>query len=58
MKPPLLTGFLIPEFIKSDLADLAVFFFHHFIWGPLPSEDELAAYLGPWSGGLRFHRPS
>jgi hypothetical protein len=47
MKPLVLTSFLIPEFIKSDFADLAVDFFHHFIWGPLPSEDELAAYLGP-----------
>jgi hypothetical protein len=47
MKPLVLTSFLIPEFIKSDFADLAVHFFHRFIWGPLPSEDELAAYLGP-----------
>jgi hypothetical protein len=47
MKPLVLTSFLIPEFTKSGLADLAVDFFHRFIWGPLPSEDELKAYLGP-----------
>jgi len=47
MKPLVLTSFPIPEFIKSGLADLAVHFFHRFIWGPLPSLDELKAYLGP-----------
>jgi hypothetical protein len=47
MKPLVLTSFLIPEFTKSGLADLAIHFFHRFIWGPLPSENELRAYLGP-----------
>jgi len=47
MKRLVLTGFSMPEFIKKDFADLEVHFFHRFIWGPLPSEDELAAYLGP-----------
>jgi hypothetical protein len=47
MKPLVLTSFLIPEFIKSGLADLAVHFFYRFIWGPLPPSDELKAYLGP-----------
>jgi hypothetical protein len=47
MKPLVLTGWLTPEFINSDFADLAVFFPFHFVWGPLPSFDELAAYLGP-----------
>jgi hypothetical protein len=41
MKPLVLTSFPITEFTKSGLADLAVHFF-----GPLPSEDELQAYLG------------
>jgi hypothetical protein len=47
MKPLVLTNWLIRDFIESGFADLAVHFFHRFIWGPLPSLDELAAYLGP-----------
>jgi hypothetical protein len=47
MKPLVLTGFPVPDVTNSGFADLEVSFFHHFIWGPLPSEDELAAYLGP-----------
>jgi len=46
MKPLVLTGWSIPGFIESGFADLAVDFFYRFIWGPLPSPDELAAYLG------------
>jgi hypothetical protein len=42
-----LTGWLIPDFVKSGFADLAVDFFYRFIWGPLPPPGELAAYLGP-----------
>src|SRR5882757_9607960 len=42
----ILTGSLIPEFTKSDFADLAVDFSFRFVWGPLPSRDELATYLG------------
>src|SRR6478752_5580817 len=42
----ILTGSLIPEFIKPDFADLAVIFSFRFVWGPLPSSDEVAAYLG------------
>jgi len=53
MKPLVLTGWLIPDFIDSNFADLAVHFPFHFVWGQLPSPDELAAYLG-----LRTdHRP-
>jgi hypothetical protein len=47
MKPLILTGWSIPDFTKSDFADLAVDFFFRFGWGPLPSPDELATYLGP-----------
>jgi hypothetical protein len=47
MKPLVLTSWLIQDFVKSAFADLAVHFFHRFIWGPLPSAAELAAYLGP-----------
>jgi hypothetical protein len=47
MKPLILTGWLVPEFTKSEFADLAVDFFFRFGWGELPSPDELAAYLGP-----------
>lgn len=51
MKPLILTGFSIREFTESDFADLAVDFFFRFIWGPLPSPDELAIYLGPRTSG-------
>ena len=47
MRPLILTGWLIPKFTESDFADLAVDFFFRFGWGPLPSPDELATYLGP-----------
>src|SRR5258708_32495393 len=30
---------------RSDLADVVVPFSFRFVWGPLPSPDELAAYL-------------
>jgi hypothetical protein len=47
MKPLILTGSPISEFTKSGFADLAVdFFSHRFVWGPLPSPEELATYLG------------
>ncbi len=32
--------------IGADLADLVIFFPSRFVWGPLPSPDELATYLG------------
>jgi hypothetical protein len=54
MKPLILTGWLIPEFISSNFADLAVHFPFRFVWGQLPSPDELAAYLGP---GTPDHGP-
>jgi hypothetical protein len=47
MKPLILTGWPIPEFTKSKFADLAVDFFFRFVWGPLPSPDEITNYLGP-----------
>ena len=47
MKPLILTSSLMSEFTKSDFADLAVNFSFRFVWGPLPSSDELATYLGP-----------
>jgi hypothetical protein len=53
MKPLILTGWLIPEFTKSEFADLALTFFFRFGWGPLPSPDELAAYLGPGTSDLK-----
>ena len=51
MKPLVLTSWLIEDFVRSAFADLAVHFFHRFIWGPLPPVDELAAYLGPRAPG-------
>lgn len=47
MKPLIVTGWLMTEFIDSKFADLAVHFPFRFVWGQLPSPDELAAYLGP-----------
>jgi hypothetical protein len=46
MKPPILTGWFTPEFTRLGLADLVVNFPARFVWGPLPSLDELADYLG------------
>jgi hypothetical protein len=43
----ILTGQSIPEFTKSGFADLVVSFSSRFVWGPLPSVEELANYLGP-----------
>jgi hypothetical protein len=40
--------------IGADLADLVIFFPSRFVWGPLPSPDELATYLGARS---HDHRP-
>lgn len=47
MKPLILTGWLMPEFTEPKFTDLAVNFFFRFGWGPLPSPEELRAYLGP-----------
>ncbi|WGS23104.1 MULTISPECIES: hypothetical protein [unclassified Bradyrhizobium] len=57
MKRLILTGWLTPEFTKSGFADLAVDFTFRFVWGPLPSPGELAAYLGARTPDLRpgFH---
>ena len=50
MKPLILTGWLMPDFVKDGFADLALDLdFFRFIWGPQPSPDELASYLGPRS---------
>ncbi len=40
MKPLVLTSWLIEDFIKSDFADLAVTFFHRFIWWPLAKQEQ------------------
>jgi hypothetical protein len=47
MKPLILTGGSIPDVINEDVADLAVDPYFRFVWGQLPSADELAAYHGP-----------
>lgn len=49
MKPLILTSWLALDFLKPEIADLAVNFNFHFVWGPLPSADDLAVYLGPRS---------
>jgi hypothetical protein len=47
MKPLILTCWPLQDFIESGTADLAISLYFRFVWGQLPSEDELAAYLGP-----------
>src|ERR1700744_410917 len=47
MKPLILTSWLVPDFHQSGIADLAISIYFRFVWGQLPSTDELAAYLGP-----------
>jgi hypothetical protein len=54
--------------VRSDFADLAVIFTSRFVWGPLPSPDELASYLaarsdrheprGHWSDFSDWRRTS
>jgi hypothetical protein len=44
MKPLILTSDS-GLFLRSDFADLVIFFTSRFVWGPLPSPDELASYL-------------
>jgi hypothetical protein len=47
MKPLILSGWPITGDDEADLCDLSVNFFFGFVWGELPSQDELATYLGP-----------
>jgi hypothetical protein len=50
MKPLILTGWMMPDFMSDGLADIALDpAFFRFIWGPQPSPDQLASYLGPRS---------
>jgi hypothetical protein len=46
MQPLILTSRADPEFVRSGFAELAVDFVFRFVWGPLPSPDELSSYLG------------
>ena len=46
MQPLILSSSPNSEFTRSGFADLAVDFTFRFVWGPLPSPDELASYLG------------
>jgi len=57
VKPLVLTGWLTPEFLKNDFADLVLdLAFFDFAWGPQPSSDELAAHLGPRTPSHRHDR--
>ena len=52
MKPLVLTSSPPPDFTKSGFPDLALYSGNfYFIWGPPPSQDELAAHLGPHTPG-------
>ena len=46
MKRLILTSQSGAGLMLADLADLVIFFLSRFVWGPLPSPDELATYLG------------
>jgi hypothetical protein len=68
MKRLILTSGTGTPFVRSDFADLAVIFTSRFVWGPLPSPDELASYLaarsdrhapgGHWSDFSDWRRTS
>jgi hypothetical protein len=68
MKRLILTSGTGTPFVRSDFADLAVIFTYRFVWGPLPSPDELASYLaarsdrhapgGHWSDFSDWRRTS
>jgi hypothetical protein len=45
MKPLILCGESGVSLMHTDLADLVVPFIFRFVWGPLPSPDDLATYL-------------
>jgi hypothetical protein len=45
MKPLILSGGSGASLMHTDLADLVVPFVFRFVWGPLPSPDDLATYL-------------
>jgi len=48
MKPLVLARSPAPDFMRDGLADMApALMFFRFIWGPQPSQDELAHHLGP-----------
>jgi hypothetical protein len=54
MKPLILTGYVMADFVKDGLADIALdLAFFRFIWGPQPSPDQVASYLGPRSPDQR-----
>jgi hypothetical protein len=50
MKRLVLTSSSGFHFTVSDFAEITIPFPFYFVWGPLLSSDELAAYLGPGSG--------
>ncbi len=49
MKPLVLTSMSGFHFTVSNYVEATIPFSFRFVWGPLPSPDELAAYLGPRS---------
>jgi hypothetical protein len=52
MKPLVLTGLPMPDFVRDGFADLALdLAFFRFVWGPQPSSDDLAHCLGPYTSG-------
>jgi hypothetical protein len=51
MKRLILTSSSGSTLSRTGLADLVIIFSDRFAWGPLPSPDELAAFLGPRSKG-------
>ncbi|MDH2350622.1 hypothetical protein QCM77_16270 [Bradyrhizobium sp. SSUT18] len=54
MKRLILTSSSGSGLAKSELAEIVVFFFFRFAWGPLPSSEYFAAYFGARSETLRL----
>ncbi len=52
MRRLILMGSAVPGLMRSNFAELVIFFSFRFVWGPLPSATELAAYLSTRSDKL------
>lgn len=52
MKPLVLTSEPPPSFTRGGFSDVAIYSnFFRFVWGPLPSQEEIAGVLGPRIAG-------
>ena len=49
MKPLVLTSLSGAALMRADFADQVIMFTFRFVWGKLPSLDDLVTYVAPWS---------